>query len=133
MALSKYGVGRSLPAGGRDKQVPMINTTSTNVSDDQDVEWRDNGARTVVRTAVDYTAAHGDIVLVDTTVAGRSITLPSPSLNAVGFPRSVITVKRQAGANTVTVVGAIDGGTNASVTTTSKTFATDGTEWVTLN
>jgi hypothetical protein len=126
--MRTHGPGRTLPADGTVNQVPTIvddTVSATNVA------FKDNGARTVtaVKTAA-YTASFGDFVRVDTTAAGVSITLPT--IVSGENDHAPIIVKRTAGSNNVTVIGTVDGGTNTTVSTVSKTFYSNGTSWTTL-
>lgn len=115
MANSNQGPARSIPAGGADYQVPTVDT-STN-GDNQQISFKYLGRTSPGTKTAAYTAVRGDVVLGDTTSAGFNVTLPTP---VKGQPP--ITVKRSAGSNNITVVGTIDGGTNTTVSTVTKTF-----------
>jgi hypothetical protein len=75
-----------------------------------------HGRHPVVKAAA-YTPAFGEVVRGDTTSAGFNVTLPTPVAGS-----APITVLRSAGANNITVVGTINGGTNTTVSTAAKTF-----------
>lgn len=115
MATSSKGVGRSVPAEGKDGQVPAIDTTAATTDD---LSWQYNGRRTSPATKTSaYTAKIGEVVAGDTTSAGFTVTLPTP---VKGQPP--VTVFRIAGSNNITVAGTINGSTNTTVSTVAKTF-----------
>jgi hypothetical protein len=115
MANSNQGPARSIPAGGADYQVPTVDT-STN-ADNQQISFKYLGRTSPGTKTADVTAVPGQVLLMDATAAARAVALPTP---VKGQPP--ITVLRSAGANNVNVTGTINGGTNTTVTTVTKTF-----------
>lgn len=83
---------------------------------------------TVVNTALNYTAAYGELVQVDATGGPRSVTLPSPSSNP---GQCVIVCKTDAGPFVVTVVGTINGASNSILSSQDQsiTVVSTGTGW----
>ena len=76
----------------------------------------------------DVTAAAGDFCDVDASGANRSITLPDPAFNS---GREVIVSKNDASANTVTMVGTVNGVASPTLTAQyeTKNVVSNGTEW----
>lgn len=84
------------------------------------------GGTSSVQTGV-YTVANDiDLVKCDTTSAGFTVTLPRAAI----FPDREITVKRTAGANTVTIAATAGTVETTSVTTTPVRHRSDGTNWI---
>lgn len=113
MATAPNGVGRSIPAGGVDQQVPVTDTTAGT----DNLAWTFVGRTAPATKSSAYVASFGEVVRGDTTSAGFNVTLPTPVKGA-----KPIVVTRKAGSNNITVVGTIDGGTNTTVSTVTKTF-----------
>lgn len=80
----------------------------------------------IVHKTANYTAANGDVVLVDASGGAVSITLPAATEN-----NSVYVKKIDSSANTVTIVGTIDTGTNLVISAQYAAYAVaaDGTDW----
>lgn len=66
------------------------------------------------------------VIRMDTTAAGLTATLP----RAANYPSRRITVKRSAGANTVTIAATAGTVETTSCTTTPVTHQSDGTNWI---
>lgn len=84
-------------------------------------------SRSVRVVAANYTVSADDYaVIVDASGGVRSITLPSPDTG-----RHLVVKKVDASANAVNLVGTVDGGTSASLTTqwASFTLIGAGTGW----
>jgi hypothetical protein len=88
-----------------------------------------SGGITVVSKTGDYTAVNGNLVLCNTTTAGFTVTLPTPTLDAT------VSVKKTSSDTHIIIVspssGLVEGAITMNITTQGDCadFAADGTNW----
>jgi len=113
-----------------DYMCPNDGNTLTDATKAEYYAYMTRAQYNIVTKTSDYTASSGDCVLVDASSGAITITLPSPSSNAI------VNVKKiDSSTNAVTVEPngseTIDGSNSKTIDTQyeSYTFISDGTNW----